>query len=87
MARPVNSSARSAAIRHGPYLEQSSDVLLSSSLNARGNVSLHTDVGSADLIELCPGQGWRSVNGIIVLWAASSGCLGVSVPAILPFQD
>eukprot|EP00971_Amphidinium_carterae_P058922 1165054-Amphidinium_carterae.1 len=50
-------------------------------------MSLHADVGSTDGIELCPGQRWRGVNGVILWKAASCWRLGMSVPAILPLQD
>eukprot|EP00971_Amphidinium_carterae_P072539 1434744-Amphidinium_carterae.2 len=50
-------------------------------------MSLHADVGSTDGIELCPGQGWRGVDGVVLWKAASCRRLGMSVPAILPLQD
>eukprot|EP00971_Amphidinium_carterae_P351242 6492000-Amphidinium_carterae.1 len=62
-------------------LEQRSDVLLGCSLDARRDVPLHANVGSTNIIKLCPCQGLGSMNGVILRKIVSCGRLDMSVPA------
>eukprot|EP00971_Amphidinium_carterae_P063896 1264911-Amphidinium_carterae.2 len=59
-------------------------MLLSGGLDAGGNVSLHTNIGSTDSVELRPGQGWRGMNGIVLRRAVACRRLGMAMPAVLP---